>query len=149
MTHFPWLRRLSLPVLLVAGSLSAPLLAQTSATQPDSSAPAAAPNAPAPPGQSAAASAATPSIAEQAQQMQLQSIGPLRPFHVELPHSHNPLSPYRPSFVPPVDLHNSPRLENLIRDGKLYLSLQDAIALAIENNLDLASFRYNLPTALT
>ena len=81
--------------------------------------------------------------------MQLQSIGPLRPFHVELPHSHNPLSPYRPSFVPPVDLHNSPRLENLIRDGKLYLSLQDAIALAIENNLDLASFRYNLPTALT
>jgi outer membrane protein TolC len=36
-----------------------------------------------------------------------------------------------------------------MRDGKLYVSLQDAIALAVENNLDLASFRYNLPTALT
>ncbi len=68
---------------------------------------------------------------------------------MDLPHSHNPFSAYRPSFVPPVNLTNSPRLQNLMRDGKLYVSLQDAIALAIENNLDLASFRYNLPTALT
>ncbi len=52
-----------------------------------------------------------------------------------------------PSTAPALDLHNSARLENLIRDGKLYISLQDAIALALENNLDLASFRYNFPIA--
>ncbi len=91
----------------------------------------------------------TPSLAEQAHQQQELSIAPPTPFRVELPHSHNPLSPYRPSTVAPVNLYNSPRLENLMRDGKLYISLQDAIALAIEDNLDLASFRYNLPTALT
>ena len=51
--------------------------------------------------------------------------------------------------MPALDLANSPRLQSLIRDGKLYISLHDAIAVAIENNLDLASFRYNLPTALT
>nr|WP_252263446.1 TolC family protein [Paracidobacterium acidisoli] len=54
-----------------------------------------------------------------------------------------------PSTVPPLDLTNSPRLQGLIRDGKLYLSLRDAIALALENNLDLAYFRYNLPIAQT
>jgi hypothetical protein len=37
----------------------------------------------------------------------------------------------------------------LIRDGKLYLSLRDAISLALENNLDLAIARYNLPIANT
>jgi outer membrane protein TolC len=54
-----------------------------------------------------------------------------------------------PSNVPELDLGNSPRLQNLIRDGKLYISLHDAISLAIENNLDLASFRYNFPIAQT
>ncbi len=44
---------------------------------------------------------------------------------------------------------NSTRLQQLIRDGKLYISLQDAIALALENNLDLAIARYNLPIADT
>ena len=48
-----------------------------------------------------------------------------------------------------LDLSNSPRLQNLIRDGKIYISLRDAIALAIENNLDLAYFRYNFPIAQT
>ncbi|HVW78242.1 MAG TPA: TolC family protein [Alloacidobacterium sp.] len=70
-----------------------------------------------------------------------------RPFHVPLPHSHNPFAPYMPSDVPPINLTNSPRLQNLERDGKLYISLHDAIALALENNLDLAYFRYNLPIA--
>jgi outer membrane protein TolC len=91
----------------------------------------------------------TPTIAQQAQEEQQLSIAPPQPFHVEMPHSRNPLAPYRPSTAPPLDLHNSPRLENLIRDGKLYISLQDAIALAIENNLDLAEFRYNFPIAQT
>jgi outer membrane protein TolC len=91
----------------------------------------------------------TQTLAQQAQQQKQLSIAPPTPFSVALPHSHNPLSPYRPSTVAPVNLNNSPRLQELMRDGKLYISLQDAIALAIENNLDLASFRYNLPTALT
>jgi outer membrane protein TolC len=98
----------------------------------------------------AAPPAATPTIAQQAQQVEQQTvIASPPPFHVQLPKSRNPLSAYRPSFVPPVDLKNSPRLQDLMREGKLYISLQDAIALAIENNLDLAAFRYNLPTALT
>lgn len=70
-----------------------------------------------------------------------------QPFHLTVPHSWNPIAPYRPTQVPPVNLTNSPRLHNLERDGKLYISLQDAIALALENNLDLAYFRYNFPTA--
>lgn len=68
---------------------------------------------------------------------------------MSLPHSHNPLSPYRPTDASPLDLTNSPRLQSLIRDGKLYISLSDTIALAIENNLDLAYFRYNFPIAET
>jgi len=42
----------------------------------------------------------------------------------------------------PVDFANSPRLDQLMRDGKIYLSLADAIALAVENNLDIAYARY-------
>ena len=56
---------------------------------------------------------------------------------------------YAPSQVPEPNLANSPRLQQLIRDGKLYISLQDAIALALENSLDLAIARYNLPIADT
>ena len=77
----------------------------------------------------------------------MQPVAAQAPFHVELPHSRNPFAPYMPSTVPPLNLTNSPRLQNLERDGKLYLSLRDAIALALENNLDLAYFRYNLPIA--
>ena len=63
---------------------------------------------------------------------------------LQMPKSHNPLSSYTPSFVPEPQLANSPLLTQLIRDGKLYLSLKDAIRLALENNLDLAIARYNL-----
>jgi len=89
------------------------------------------------------------SLAEEMRQEQQQSPVPQKPFNVPMPHSHNPLSPYMPSAVPPLDLENSPRLQSLIREGKLYLSLRDVIALAIENNLDLAYFRYNFPIAQT
>ena len=68
-------------------------------------------------------------------------------FHVELPRSHNPLTIYTPVNLPPPNLANSLRLEQLIHDGKLYLSLNDAIDLALENNLDLAISRYYLPIA--
>jgi outer membrane protein TolC len=64
-----------------------------------------------------------------------------------LPGSRNPLSAYSPSNAPEPQLINSPGLNQLIRDGKLYLSLKDAIRLALENNLDLAIARYNLPIA--
>ncbi len=70
-------------------------------------------------------------------------------FDISLPKSHAPLSAYEPAHVPPPVLSNSPRLNALIKDGKLYLSLKDAIALALENNLDLAIARYNLPIADT
>ncbi len=66
---------------------------------------------------------------------------------LDLPHSHNPLDTYRASEVPRAGLANSPRIDGLIRDGKLYLSLDDAILLALENNLDIAIARYNLPIA--
>ncbi len=114
--------------------------ANTQAAQP-------APEAPAPAANSAAAP--TPTLAQQIQQTQQEAIAPQRPFHIDLPRSHNPLAPYRPSEAPPLDLTNSPRLENLIHDGKLYVSLHDTIALAIENNLDLAYFRFNFPIAET
>jgi outer membrane protein TolC len=54
-----------------------------------------------------------------------------------------------PDHVPEPVLTNSPRLDRMVRDGKLYLSLKDAIYLALENNLDLAIARYNLPIADT
>src|SRR5260370_4906501 len=67
----------------------------------------------------------------------------------DMPKSHSPLSAYSADHVPQPDLTNSPLLTQLIRDGKLYLSLNDAIRLALENNLDLAIARYNLPIANT
>jgi len=71
------------------------------------------------------------------------------PLRFEVPKSHNPLNAYSPDSVPEPALANSARLLQLIRDGKLYLSLKDAINLALENNLDLAIARYNLPIADT
>ncbi len=50
--------------------------------------------------------------------------------------------PYRSPSVPPVSFQDSNRIENLLRGGNLYLSLQDAIALALENNLDVELQRY-------
>ena len=49
---------------------------------------------------------------------------------------------YKPSEVAPVDLADSPRIDRLVRDGRLYVSLADAIALALENNLDIAVARF-------
>ena len=67
----------------------------------------------------------------------------------EMQKSRSPFNAYSPETVPEPSLANSPRLLELIRDGKLYLSLKDAIDLALENNLDLAIARYNLPIADT
>src|SRR5438477_1980955 len=67
------------------------------------------------------------------------------------PRSHfpNPIGPYLPRQVPPPDLSNTTRVEPLIQNDKLMLSMNDAIALALENNLDIAIARYNLNIADT
>lgn len=57
------------------------------------------------------------------------------------------LRPYQRPEVPPVRLENSGRLESLLRAGTLYLSLADAVAIALENNLDLELSRYTPMTA--
>src|SRR5580765_4989454 len=64
-------------------------------------------------------------------------------------HFPNPIAPYTPHQVAPPNLANTARIDSLMRDGKLYLSLNDAIALALENNLDIAIARYNLNIADT
>jgi outer membrane protein TolC len=66
-----------------------------------------------------------------------------------MPHTWEPFGAYRSSTVAEPQLTNSARLQQLVRDGKLYISLTDAISLAIENNLDVAIARYNLPIADT
>lgn len=71
------------------------------------------------------------------------------PSSLAIPHSNNPFDAYAPSIVPRPNLSNSQRLQQLMRDGKLYISLQDAIDLGLENNLDLAIARYNLAIADT
>src|SRR6476646_6797179 len=50
--------------------------------------------------------------------------------------------PYQSRSVPPINLANSSRLESLERAGNLYLSAQDVVALAIENNIDVEVQRY-------
>ncbi len=57
------------------------------------------------------------------------------------------LGPYHAPTVAPLFPGNGDRLRSLVRDGKLYLSARDAIALAIENNLDVEIERYNLVLA--
>src|SRR5258706_10155460 len=54
-----------------------------------------------------------------------------------------------PRMSPVVSFDNSARVHDLMRAGNLYLSLQDALALAIENNLDIELQRYLLPVANT
>ncbi|HEY6944309.1 MAG TPA: TolC family protein [Candidatus Acidoferrum sp.] len=54
----------------------------------------------------------------------------------------NLFAPYRAVKVPPSPVVNSPRIEQLIHDNKLELSLQDAVELALENSVDIAVQRY-------
>src|SRR5271166_3314965 len=59
----------------------------------------------------------------------------------------NPLRPYMVQEVAKPNMGNSARIDSLMRDGKIYLSIDDAIALALENNLDLEIARFNLNIA--
>jgi len=61
----------------------------------------------------------------------------------------NVIAPYKPGYVPPPDLSNTDRIQQLMHDGKVMLSMDDAVALALENNLDLVLARYNLNIADT
>jgi outer membrane protein TolC len=112
--------------------LTASMQGQAAATAPSAATP------------SAAAQTATPQTATKDSSAQANT-----PARFDMPKSHNPLNAYSPDYVPAPVLANSSRLDRLIRDGKLYLSLKDAIDLALENNLDLAIARYNLPIANT
>ncbi len=60
-----------------------------------------------------------------------------------------PLAIYTPKNYPAPRLSNAPQLHDLLRDGKIYLSLADAVALALENNYDIAIARVNLDIADT
>jgi len=78
-----------------------------------------------------------------------QTVASQLPFNEVMRHSRNPLDAYRGITVPPPSLANSPRLNSFVRDGKIYLTLRDAIDLALEDNLDMVIARYNLPIAQT
>src|SRR5262252_5445770 len=75
--------------------------------------------------------------------------GPVVDFTKPAPHFPNPIAPYKPRSVAEPNLANTSRIDSLMKDGKLSLSLNDAIALALENNLDIAIQRYNLNIADT
>ena len=61
----------------------------------------------------------------------------------------NPINMYRPTSIAKANFSNSVRLSDMVKDGKIYLSLSDALALALENNFDIAIARYNLDIADT
>ncbi len=72
-----------------------------------------------------------------------------RDFSVPRGYWRNPFGPYIPATVESPITVNSTRLEDLAKGGKIYLSLSNAIVLALENNYDIAIQRYNLDIADT
>ena len=61
----------------------------------------------------------------------------------------NPFIIYAPRNVAPLRAQNSAQVDQILRDGKMYLSMDDAVTLALENNLDIGIQRYNLSIADT
>jgi outer membrane protein len=74
---------------------------------------------------------------------------PMLDYTKPVSHFPNPVGPYTARHAAAPNLANTARIDSLMHDGKLYLSLNDAIALALENNLDVAIARYNLNIADT
>jgi outer membrane protein TolC len=64
-------------------------------------------------------------------------------------HFPNPIAPYLGTSIDTPSVFNSPRLNDLLKNGKIYLSLSDAVMLTLENNFDIAIARYNLNIADT
>ena len=77
--------------------------------------------------------------------------------HIRIPSSTTPrgnrhfpiLAALQPARCCPPNLTNSAMIDSILKDGKMYLSLNDAVSLSLENNLDIAIQRYNLDTADT
>ena len=90
-------------------------------------------------------SAPTPQTSAAAQTERVGTLNYTKP----VSHFPNPIAPYQSRHVPPPNLSNTGRIDQFLHDGKLYLSLKDAIALALENNLDIAIARYTLNIADT
>ena len=61
------------------------------------------------------------------------------------PAQDTPQAPQLPGSGRPVSFDDSQRLRDLVRAGSLYLGLQDSLALAIENNLDVELERFSIP----
>ncbi len=61
----------------------------------------------------------------------------------------NPFVIYTTRAGGPLNVANSPMVDQLLKDGKMYLSINDAVAMALENNLDIGIQRYNLAIADT
>src|SRR5882762_10523408 len=114
-----------LAVLLVVGPVS-PAFAQNDAQNP--------PANPAPAASSAPQGSTIAPVASLGLAKHSYSKGP-RAFP-------NIFKPYQSTRVEPTVLTNSPRIDQLISDGKLHISLQDAVELALENSLDIAVQRY-------
>ena len=115
--------------MMLAGVLAASGWAQDSAQ-------------PAPPASSATPQS-TPVQAPQPQQFHLEN------FDKPQGYFPNPIAPYKPRYLPPPNLNNTPRIEQIMQNGKIMLSIDDAVALALENNLDIGIARYNLNIADT
>src|SRR6202035_1289454 len=90
-------------------------------------------------------SAPTPQTSADAETQRVGTLNYTKP----VSHFPNPIAPYRPRHLPPPNLSNTGRIDQFLHDGKLYLSLNDAVALALENNLDIAISRYTLNIADT
>jgi len=95
------------------------------------------------PSASSATSQSAPVQAPQPQQFHLEN------FDKPAGYFPNPIAPYKPRYLPPPNLNNTSRIEQLMQNGKLMLSIDDAVALALENNLDIGIARYNLNIADT
>jgi len=97
------------------------------------------------PAQSALPQAPQPMPAAAPQSQQYASVDYSKP-RSQFP---NVIAPYKAGYVPPPNLNNTDRIQYLMRDGKIMLSMNDAVALTLENNLDLVLARYNLNIADT
>jgi outer membrane protein TolC len=87
-----------------------------------------------------------------AQSLHAQATGTSRPVTLEFGNTHwfpSFWGPYSTPYVPAPKMSNSERLHALLSDNKLRLSVEDAISLALENNLDISVARYNLSFAQT
>ncbi len=61
----------------------------------------------------------------------------------------NFIAPYTRRHVPQANLTNSAMTDTLFHDGQIFLSINEAVAMALENNLDVTLQRYNLSIADT